>query len=219
MPVILCRHGATGKNIQGGTDDRWTRLHADGVKQAAQTGLRLAAFCRANAIARLQPITSGYARTDATCDATLPGFAASGIEVLPPIRDDRIGEIKFKPRDIVPSPDTPGIFGRVIDGPSLAEVVDRLTAFDDHHLKDASRDTLIVCFGHRTTNRLLAMIHLGRDIGWIESLPRMDNCELWLLENREIAVIHPGYPTARDEADPRRDTLPSPTDQGRQTGN
>ena len=207
MPVILCRHGATAKNIEGGTDDRWTKLHADGITQSIEMGARLLDFCQKNGIARLQPLTSGYDRTNASCVAALQAFAGSDVEIRTITEDERIGEIKFRPRDILPTAEMPGIFGRVIDGPSLAEVLKKLSEFNAERLQTVPADTALVVFGHRTTNRLLAMMHLGRDIAWMEALPRMDNCETWLMGQGDIEVLHPGYPASRDEPDPRREAL------------
>ncbi len=208
MPVILCRHGATAKNIDGGTDDRWTPLHDEGWIQATETGARLLSFCHQNRIARVQPVTSGYDRTNASCTAAMSAFAAEmDIEILPRLEDARIGEIKFRPRNIVPTPENPGLFGRMIEGASLADVTARLTAFDTDLLNDVAPDTAFIAFGHRTTHRLLAMIHLAQSVAWMETLPRMDNCELWLLRDGRVDVLHSGYPAARDEPDPRRTTF------------
>ncbi len=209
MPIVFLRHAATGKNIEGGTDDPATPLHPDGVAQASRIGPRLLALARHLGVRAVVPFASGHVRASRTWQIASQSLAGSGLDVAPLIEDTRIGEIRFLPREFRPTPDEPGLFGRVIDGTTLPGLLEVLRSFDAERLRPVPSAELAIVVGHRSTTRVLAMVHAGQTLDWVEALPRMNNCELWLATAAGVECLHPGYASARDEADFRRSHLPT----------
>ena len=211
MPKIYMRHAETGKNKYGGVDDPSTPLHEDGWTQAEATGMKLVEICKRLEVKSIQPIVSCHIRTRQTWETASIPLAKAAFEILQVIEDDRIGELKFRPRDFMPTADNPGLFGRVIEGATLAEKLDAMRSFDAEQLGQEPADRLVLVVGHRSTTRLLAMVHAGQTLEWLETLPRMHNCELWLARPGGIEILDAGYKSDRDEFDPRRHHFPAST--------
>ena len=118
--LLFGRHAVSPKNQHGGTDTPLTPLvEPDGLVQARAMGRSLHIYFARQGIIQVDIVTSGYVRTDRTAELAMEeiarlsqGGGRKPVEIASWIKDERIREIKWKPREFPATRENPGYFGR-----------------------------------------------------------------------------------------------------------
>ena len=200
--IFLGRHGLTGKNKKGGTDDFQTPLEPEGEQQATDMGTSLYRALSVHDVGSVTVITSQAKRAVDTAHLAMARVQSLAEKTAPIvisdcIRDVRLGEIDFTSRDSPATFGNPGFFNRRLTVETRAGVHGRLYSFYEDYLIATPRPGhALVIVGHRGSNQIL----MEDIVGVSAPLGKKNNCELWRIDDGHLRVIHDGIQAERDAA-------------------